>query len=117
MIRKISAVIAGYLVFAVSAGIWFPLMGYKPHAPAPAAFMLETLAYGVCFSLLAGFVTKAIGKSFFLNYVLAAIIFLGAVLSLLFSDGSHWTQLTTLLVFAPCALLGGVIRFSGNAKQ
>lgn len=67
MVRKISAVSAGYLIFAVSAGIWFPLMGYKPHSAAPWAFMLETLAYGVGFSLLAGFVAKVIGKSFLLN--------------------------------------------------
>ena len=62
MIRKIAAVIAGYLVFAVSAGLWFPLMGYKPHAAAPWAFMLETLAYGLFFSLLAGWLTAAIGR-------------------------------------------------------
>jgi peptidoglycan/LPS O-acetylase OafA/YrhL len=106
MIRKIMAVIAGYLVFALSAGIWFPLMGYKPHAATPWAFMLETLAYGLFFSLLAGYVTKAIGRSFLLNYILAALIFLCAVLSLLFSGGSYWTQLMTIFLFAPCSLLG-----------
>src|ERR1700712_3864800 len=106
MIRKITAVIAGYLLFALSAVLWFPLMGHKPHAPAPTGFQLATLAYGLFFSLLAGLVTKVIGRSFLLNYILAAGIVLGAALSLLFSAGSHWTQLFTLLFFAPCSLLG-----------
>jgi hypothetical protein len=110
MIRKIIAVTAGYLVFALSAGLWFPLMGHKPHAPAPAGFQLATLAYGLFFSLLAGLVSRLIGRSFMLNYILAAVMFLGAALSLLFSAGSHWTQLFTMLFFAPCSLLGGKLK-------
>ena len=109
MIREIAAVISGYLVFAVSAGCWFPLMGYKPHAPAPVVFMLGTLAFGLFFSLLAGWVTAAIGRSFLLNYILAAVMFLGAALSFLFSAGSHWTQLMTMLLFAPASLSGSLL--------
>lgn len=107
MLKKIAAVVVGYILFAASAGAWFPLMGYRPHAPAPLLFMLETLAFGVFFSLLSGWVTRKMAQSFLINYVLTALIFLGAALSLLFSGGSHWTQLMTLLVFAPCSLLGG----------
>jgi hypothetical protein len=109
MLRKIFAVITGYLIFAVSAGVWFPLMGHKPHAAAPIAFMLETLAFGLFFSLLAGWVTAAIGRSFLLNYILAAVMFLGAALSFLFSGGSHWTQLMTVLLFAPASLAGSLL--------
>jgi len=42
MIRKIVAVVAGYLVFALSAGAWFLLMGHPPHADAPLSFKLMT---------------------------------------------------------------------------
>lgn len=47
MTRKVIAVIAGYLVFAVSAGLWFPLTEHKPHAEASWSYRLATLAYGV----------------------------------------------------------------------
>lgn len=109
MIRKITAVVVGYLVFAVSAGLWFPLMGYPPHNDAPLAFKIETLAYGVFFSLLAGWLAKLIARSpgVLVNYLLAALMFVLALGSLLFSGGSHWTQFMTLLIFAPCAYLGG----------
>jgi uncharacterized membrane protein YhdT len=109
MIKKFAAVIAGYLVFALSAGLWFPLMGYQPHAAAPAWFELATAAYGVLFSLLAGWLTRCIGRSFTLNYVLAGVMFLGAGLSLLLSGGDHWTQIMTLLLFTPAALFGGML--------
>lgn len=109
MTRKIMAVIAGYFVFALSAGLWFPFMGYPPHNNAPLAFKLETLAYGVFFSLLAGWLTKKISRAPgpLLNYLLAALMFTIALFSLLFSSGSHWTQWMTLLIFAPCAFFGG----------
>lgn len=107
MIRNMGAVIAGYLVFALSAGLWFPLMGHKPHVAAPAWFEWATAAYGLLFSLLAGWVARIIGRSFTLNYVLAGVMFLGAGLSLLLSAGDHWTQVMTLLLFVPAALFGG----------
>lgn len=107
MFRKITAVVLGYFIFAASPGAWFPLMGYQPHAAAPMAFMLETLVFGVFFSLLAGWVTRKIGRSLLINYILAALIFIGAAMSFLFSGGSHWTQVMTLLLFAPVSLLGG----------
>lgn len=112
MIKKVIAVIAGYLLFAFSAGVWFPLTGHEPHAAAPWAFMLLTLVYGIFFSLLAGWLARLIARqtNLLVNYLLAMLMFLLATLSLLFSGGSHWTQLMTLLVFSPCAILGGLIK-------
>ena len=113
MILKIIAVITGYLVFAQSAVLWFPLTGHPPHVDAPLTFKLITLGYGIFFSLLAGWLTRLIARTAndLPDYSLAALMFLLAVLSLLFSGGSHWTQLMTLLVFAPAAFLGRRIRF------
>lgn len=112
VIRKILAVVIAYVVFAASAGAWFGLSGHKPHVDAPLLFKLETLAYGVFFSLLAGFLVRLISRSqtLALNYILAGLMFLLAAVSLLLSDGSHWTQWLTMAIFAPCSLLGGKIK-------
>ena len=112
MIRKIIAVIAGYTVFALSAGLWFRLMGQKPHADAPLWFKWATLAYGLCFAFLAGIVLRLIArpKTLTLNWIMAGLIFLLAGLSLALSGGSHWTQLMTMGLFAPASLLAGLVK-------
>lgn len=101
-------------MFALSAGLWFPLMGFKPHAAAPTWFEMATAAYGLLFSLLAGWLKRRIGRTFTLNYLLAVLVFLGAGLSLLLSSGDHWTQVMTLLLFTPATLFGGKLGHKDN---
>lgn len=112
MLRKILAIVIAYVVFAASAGAWFQLTGQKPHYDATLTFKLETLAYGVLFSLIAGFLVRLISRSpvLTLNYILAALMFSLAAISLILSGGSHWTQWMTMFIFAPCSMLGGKIQ-------
>jgi peptidoglycan/LPS O-acetylase OafA/YrhL len=112
MTRSILSVITGYLIFAVSSILLFILTGQKPHAEASVAFKTVTVAYGVVFSIIAGFVLQLIArqKTFTLNYVLAAVIFLFATISLVTAKGTHWTQLFAMIIFAPVSVLGGYLK-------
>lgn len=47
VLRSLIAVVAGYLVFALSAVALFRLAGRKPHAPQPLWFVLTAIASGV----------------------------------------------------------------------
>ena len=54
--RTFLAVVAGYLIFALSAVLLFHLTNVDPHSPAAIGFKLLTIAYGLAFATLAGFV-------------------------------------------------------------
>ncbi|OOQ59587.1 hypothetical protein [Mucilaginibacter pedocola] len=113
MLWKISAVIAGYMVFAISSVLLFNLTHHHPHADAPLSFKLITIAYGAFFSILAGAVVQLIAKQnkLTLNYILAGLMFVLAGTSMALSSGSHWTQLFAMFIFAPVSVLGGFIVF------
>jgi hypothetical protein len=114
MVRSVLAVIAGYVVFALSAILLFRLSGRDPHAPAEIGFVLVTVVYGMLFATLAGFLAALLGRRFEMEHALAVaslIAALGAA-SLLASvkSGAIWTQLAAILIIAPCAMLGGYLR-------
>lgn len=118
MIRKILSVFAGYLIFAVSSVMLFTLTGQKPHAEASIAFKIVTIVYGAVFSIIAGFILQLIARqqTLTLNYILAAVIFGFATISLATATGTHWTQLFAMFIFAPVSVLGGYlkVRVSNN---
>jgi len=121
MVRSVLAVIAGYLVFAVSAILLFRLSGHDPHAPAETGFVIVTILYGMFFATLAGFLAALLGKRFEMEHALAVaslIAALGAA-SLLASvkSGAIWTQLAAILIIAPCAMLGGHLRQLQRRRQ
>jgi hypothetical protein len=112
MIRNILSIITGYLIFAVSSIVLFILTEHKPHGEASVAFKIVTVAYGVFFSVVAGFVLQLIAqqKTLTLNYILAVVIFLFATISLVTATGTHWTQLSAMIIFAPVSVLGGYLK-------
>ena len=114
MVRSVLAVIAGYLIFGISAGVLFALSGRDPHARPTPAFAAGAVAYGLLFGALAGFVAASIASRRRLVHaaVVAAIIGAIGLLSLAFQqgNGSVWTELATACLFAPAALAGGWLR-------
>jgi hypothetical protein len=112
--RSVVAVIAGYAIFAVSAGLLFHLSGQDPHGEATVPFMIGTVVYGVAFALLGGYVSGWIASRapFTHGLIVAGILAVGASISLLATvgKGSLWTQLTALTAMAPAAALGGYLR-------
>ena len=111
MIRNILAVIAGYLIFAVSAGLLFQISGQNPHGETSAAFMIFVILYGAVFSVAGGFVAQMIARSktLIVNYVLAAIMASFAAVSLFVTTGNHYTQIAAIFIFAPLSVLGGFL--------
>jgi hypothetical protein len=109
MWKGIAGIILGYAIFAFSALLFFHISGHDPHARATTLFQAVTLLVGAFFSLLSGVVVQLIAKprNLMTNYILAIIIAGFAAFSLIKSEGSHWTQLMTIIAFAPLSVTGG----------
>jgi hypothetical protein len=113
MARKIVGIIIGYAIFVLSSLALFKLSGQAPHSEATIVFKTFTIIYGFIFSFFGGFVLQIIAKNkdFKLHFILAFVIAGFALFSLIKSDGSHWTQLLAIFIFAPASILGGVLKF------
>jgi ABC-type polysaccharide/polyol phosphate export permease len=111
--RRILGVILGYLIFAVSAVLLFQLARRNPHAEQPMAFMVGSIAYGMIFAAIGGYVSAVSGGSPRVQGVAVAIIIaLGATVSMLAGPnaGSMWSRVAALLLMAPSAAVGGILR-------
>ena len=112
--RAFLAVVVGYLIFAGSAVLFFRVLNVDPHSPTTARFELLTIAYGLAFALLGGFVTGNLARRTDLNcgIALALVIALGATVSMVARPGAGalWTQTAALFVFAPASLAGYWVR-------
>ena len=114
MARSVIAVIVGYLIFALSAFAFFQISGQPPHQAAPVPIMIGSIAFGMGFALLGGFVAAWLARRRPLAHgaAVAAVLALGAALSLLntMGTGAVWSQVAALALMAPCAALGGWLR-------
>src|SRR5215472_4900681 len=108
--RTVLAVVAGYLIFAGSAVLLFHLTNVDPHSPAALSFKTFTIAYGLAFAFLSGFVAGNIAwrTDLVCGIALALVIAVGATISMLARPGAGalWTQSAALLLFAPASLAG-----------
>ena len=111
MLKRILAVIIGYTIFVVTSLVLFKFSGQDPHGQATTSFQILTVVYGIAFSFLSGLVLQLIAKTnnLTLNYILAVIIAGFATFSLIKADGSNWTQLLAIFIFAPVSILGGFL--------
>jgi hypothetical protein len=114
--RSVFAVLAGYLVFGLSAAILFGLSRVDPHQPPSTGFAVGSVAYGVFFAAIAGYVAAALapGRARRHAAILAGIIAGIALVSLILNlgSGSVWSELATALLMAPAVLVGGHLRAS-----
>ena len=114
MARSVIAIIVGYLIFAVSAFAFFQISGQPPHQAAPIPVMLESIACGMVFALLGGYVAARFARRRPLAHgvAVAVVLALGAAISLLgtLGRGAVWSQVAALLLMAPCAVFGGWLR-------
>ena len=113
-LQSIVAVVAGYLVFAVSAYGFFRLSGQAPHQTAPMPIMIAGIGLGMAFAAAGGYAAAWLGGHHPLAHgiAVAVVLALGAAVSLFatLGKGAVWTQLAALLLMAPCAALGGWLR-------
>ena|ERR1700757_4655410 len=112
--RAVLAVVAGYLIFAGSAVLFFQLLNVDPHSPAAVGFEAVTIAYGLVSGSLGGFVSGKIArrKDLTCGIALALVIALGATVSMIARPGAGalWTQTAALLLFAPASIAGDCLR-------
>ncbi len=112
--RTTIAVIIRYVIFGGSAVVLFRAAGVDPHSLPPPRFLVFSIAYGVAFALLGGYVSGRIGRrrDLICGLAVAALITIGAVISMMARPGAGalWSQTAGLVVFAPAALLGDWIR-------
>jgi hypothetical protein len=109
--RSVLAVIAGYLIFAFSAAMLFQLTAQRPHEAARAGFVAASVAYGVAFAALGGYVAARIGARRPRRHaaLVSGVIAAGALASLATSapGSAIWSQLGALLLMAPAAAAAG----------
>ena len=107
--RSILAVVAGNMIFAVSAVLLFRLTGHDPHAPQSMVFMVLVVAYGMAFAAIGGVIATRIAPSRAAMHaaLVALLIAAGAAVSLLTSPptDASWSQWGALIFMAPCAWL------------
>jgi hypothetical protein len=117
VVRSILAVVAGYLVFAVSSALLFGVSGVDPHAAPSATFVVGSIVYGMVFAALAGLVTASLAprQRFLHAGILASIIWAIALVSLIlqFRSGSVWSELATIFLISPAAAAAGFVRDRG----
>jgi len=120
MLRSVAGVVAGYIVFAASAFAMFRVSGRDPHQLQDASFVIFSIAWGMACAFAGGYLAAAIAgrKARFHGGVVALIVALGAVASMLAQPGagSWWSQVAALVLIAPAALLGGVVRGRGSSS-
>ena len=114
MLRFAMAVITGYLVFAVSAALFFQLTGQDPHATPTLLFGIVSVIYGILVAAMGGLVAARIvpRSASRVSAGVGVLIAAGAIVSLAM-EGPHermWSQLSALLLMAPAAFMGGVLR-------
>jgi peptidoglycan/LPS O-acetylase OafA/YrhL len=121
MVRSVLAVLAGYLIFALSAFAFFQISGQPPHQAAPTPFMLGSIVFGMVFALLGGYVAARVARRRPLAHGLAVgcVLALGAVVSLIgtYGKGAVWSQVAALALMAPCAVIGGWLRSRQAARD
>jgi len=112
--RRVLGVIVGYAIFAVSAVLLFQLTRRNPHAEQPTMFMAGSVIYGIMFAIAGGYVSAVLGggSARVQAGAVGVAIALGATVSLLAgpSASSAWSRVAALLLMAPAAAIGGIIR-------
>jgi hypothetical protein len=119
--RRVLGVIVGYAIFAVSAVLLFQLTRRNPHAAQPTIFMAGSIVYGITFAAVGGYVSAVLGggSARVQASAVGVVIALGATVSLLAGPhaGSMWSRVAALLLMAPAAAVGGIIRAKQTTRE
>ena len=119
--RRVLGVVLGYAIFAVSAVLLFQLTRRNPHAEQPTLFMAGSIAYGIIFAAIGGYVSAVCGGGSprVQGSVVGIMIALGAMVSLLAGPkaGSVWSRVAAPLLMAPSAAIAGIIRARQVTRQ
>jgi hypothetical protein len=111
--RSVGAIVAGYLIFALSGLALFRLSGQDPHASGDPAFMMTSVIVGFMFAMVGGYVAGRIAPDHPRRHAFAVglLIAIGALVSLAMSgpEASTWSQSAALTLMAPGAAIAGAL--------
>lgn len=112
-------VITGYALFAASTFILFSLPGIDPYKMPNPILLIISAVYGMVFAAVAGYVAVLIAKQVLSAYILAAIMFIIAFLSLvsMWGHGTIWSEIAVIIFMVPSSVLGGIIKSKNNHIQ
>ena len=117
--RALLSIFAGYAIFVVSAVLLFKVTGEQPDAQASTGFMVGSTLYGMFFAALGGYAATVLARGVSPVPAIALcllIAVLGGIALIMRPDGTRWSQIATVLVMAPMALLGGLVRLRRIAR-
>lgn len=114
MLRSLSGILAGYVVFGAGTALLFVLSGQDPNVLPPLQFLVFSVVYGMVVAFGAGYLAGLIAgrKARVHAALVAATVAAVALFSLImsFGENSPWSQLAAISLMAPCVLLGGFLR-------
>ena len=120
-LRSVGSVILGYLLFAVSAFLFFQLSGQRPHAEAAPGVMAACIVVGVAAAFAGGYLAAWLAgrKPLLHGVAVAGVLAAGATVSLAstLGHGAIWSQVAALALMAPGAALGGWARARHNRSH
>jgi hypothetical protein len=116
ILLSILGVIAGYALFAASTFILFSIPGIDPYQMPNPFLLIVSAVYGMVFAAVAGYVAVLIAKNILSAYVLAAVMFIMAFLSLVsvWNQGTIWSEITVIIFMVPASVMGGIIKSKNN---
>ena len=117
MLRSILSVSIGFIAWYIHIVILWVLFGYSAEREPPQEFLAFSLCVEALFAAGAGYISGLIAR----NKALLHGLLLGAVFALFGVVGvivyilrdyttPLWVPLSTILIIAPCAALGGWLR-------
>lgn len=120
-LRSIASVLLGYVLFAVSAFLFFQWSGQRPHAEAAPGVMAASIVVGVAAAVAGGYLAARVAgrKPLLHGVAVAGVLAAGAIVSLAstLGHGAIWSQVAALALMAPGAALGGWARARHNRSH
>lgn len=110
MLRSVRAIVAGYLVFGISAGLLFGVSGQDPHVLPSRGFLAFAVGYAIVFSSLAGWTAAALApkRPALHAAAVAIIITVIALVSLVLHmpTASAWSEIVVIVTAWNAAVSG-----------
>lgn len=108
--RAVLGILVGYAVFAVTAIALFRVTRQDPHAIPSPAFLAGSIAWGVAWSAIAGYLASVIAgrRDLVAGVGVALLTTLGAVMSIVMQPDArnYWSQIAAIVAMAPAAVVG-----------
>jgi hypothetical protein len=109
--RHFVGVIAGYLFFGLASAALLGASGVDPRLSPTFGIALLTIFAGIVFAVAAGFfasIVSPFGSRAARHLAIVMAVFAAIFAVAEWRTGSVWSQIVTIFVLAPSALIGGI---------